>query len=158
MDLFLSVFVVVLAAVGAAVVAGIYVSLSAVVIPAFLRLKPASGAIAMRSVNRTSARWPLLVVLGATAVAALVAPVLVLALDAGGPSPWWVLAGSVLTLSVFVLSVVKTIPLDRRLGSMESAEAAEFWPEYAQRWTAWNDLRAAAAGAGAVLLVVSLVA
>lgn len=158
MALFFSVFVVVVAAVGAAVVAGIYASLSIVVVPALRRLKPGNGAVTMRAMKRSSLRWPMAVILGGTALVATIAPVLNFVVDAGGPNRWWVVAGAVLTWGAFVVSLIGTGPLDGRLGSLESAEAAEFWPHYSERWTAWNDLRAALAGAGAILMVVSLVA
>lgn len=158
MSLFLSVFTVVLAAVGAAVCAGTFVSFSVVVMPAIRQLKPGHAVVAMRSVARSAVRWPALLVLGVSGLAVILAPVLAFTSDAGGPNPWWTLAGTLLALAGFVVTGVGTRPLAVRLGSMGPADAVVFWPQFAERWTAWNDVRAAATGAGSVLLVVSLVA
>ncbi|GIJ00284.1 putative membrane protein [Sediminihabitans luteus] len=155
-----AVLVVVLAAVGTGVVAGVFFAFSAVVMPALRRSSPALAAGAMRAVNHAAVRWPLLVALFGTGLAVVVAPVLVVvAADDGGPVLGWVIAGAVVYVAGGVgVTIAGNVPLNNRIDRVEIGEARAFWPEYAERWTAWNDIRTASCVVACVLLVTSLVA
>ncbi|ROS77090.1 putative membrane protein [Cellulomonas sp. PhB143] len=159
MDPSLGVLVVLLAIVGSGVVAGVFFAFSAVVVPGLREGSPALGAAAMRAANRAAVRWPLMALLFGTGLLCLLAPFVVGAGNSSdGPVLGWVVAGSVLYLvGAIVVTVAGNVPLNRRLAALDVPGSREYWPRYAERWSARNDLRAAGSAAACLLLLVSLV-
>ena len=130
-----------LVAVGAGLVAGVFVAFSVAVMPA-LRRRPADAGVAvMQEVNRVIVGPVFLLLFLGTGVLAVVAAVLDLR-DVPGAALYVVGALGV-TMAV-------NVPLNNRL----DAEGEPVWERYLTRWTAWNHLRALAATAAAVLLAL----
>lgn len=110
-------------ALGCTLVAGVFAAFSGFVIAAFGQLSDAEGAAAMRSVNVTAVRPPLMVLLFGTA-AACVAVLLT------GPSVPQV-AGVALYLTGTVgMAIAANVPLNDRLARDPST-----WPAYRRSWT-----------------------
>jgi len=151
-------FMTLLAALGCALIAGIFLGFSNFVMPALARLRPAHAVRAMQSINVVVLnRWFLGVLLG-TALACVG-----LALNALGawsePGAWLRFAGSCSYL-VGTVWVTKRyhVPRNETLARLpaESAEAEHFWPRYVASWSAWNHVRGAAAFVAAALLILAL--
>ncbi|MGY1813498.1 anthrone oxygenase family protein [Blastococcus sp. SYSU D00820] len=151
--------VVVAAAVGSGLVAGVFLAFSGFVMRALGSLPPAAGAAAMRAVNVAAVRPPLMTALFGTALLHVVAAIGVLA---GGPldrSGVLVLAGAVAYLAGLVgVTAVANVPLNDRLAATEpgSADEAASWARYTRRWTRWNTVRTVAGTVAAAAMAVSL--
>jgi uncharacterized membrane protein len=140
------------AAVGSAVVGGVYIAFSAIVMPALRRRAPADAAATMTAINVAAERALFLTVF----VGAAAASAAVIVTESTGPQPGAPLRllGAALTLAGTASTIVGNVPLNRRLAAAES-EPAAFWPRYDQLWTRLNHLRAVLSVTGAVALLVS---
>ena len=129
-----------LTAVGCALVGGVFFAFSGFVMPALGRLD--DGASAMRAVNVTAVRPPLMVLLFGTA-AACVAVLVV------GPGVLPRVGAGLYLAGTVGVTIAANVPLNDRLERDPST-----WPAYLRTWTRWNSLRTAAATAAAVLLLL----
>jgi uncharacterized membrane protein len=145
------------AALGSAVVAGVFAAFSGFVVRGLAALPPATGAAAMRAVNVTALRPPLMTALFGTAalcVAAVVAVLVAGGLAGEGPVlP--VLAGAVAYLAGAVLvTAAANVPLNEELRRSVpgTPDGDAVWARYLRVWTRWNTVRAlACTGAAAAL-------
>jgi uncharacterized membrane protein len=140
------------AALGSAVVAGVFATFSGFVMRALGALPPATGAAAMQAVNVTALRPPLMTALFGTAALCVAAAAAVLA--GGGPvAP--VLAGAAAYLAGAVLVTAgANVPLNDELRRSVpgTPEGDAVWARYLRVWTRWNTVRAVACtGAAAAL-------
>jgi uncharacterized membrane protein len=149
---------VVLAAVGSALVAGLLLAFSTAVMPALGRRPAPEGIATMQAVNAVILNPLFGLVFGGTAVVslALVASAPFTGDEAGAG---WRAAGGLLYLAGVVgVTMVVNVPMNESLDQVDpgsEAGAAE-WGRYLRRWTAWNHLRTALGTAAAVALVVAL--
>jgi uncharacterized membrane protein len=149
-----------IAALGAALVAGIFYAFSTSVMWALGKLAPAQGIEAMQSINVAVFNgWFMGALFGTAALC------LVLAIGSlfawSQPGAVYILSGSVLYLAGTILvTIVFNVPLNEALAATKSAgtEGAQLWTRYLADWTWWNHLRTAAALAAAALLIMALVA
>ena len=147
-----------LAALGSALIAGVFFGFSSFVMPALARLRPAQGVRAMQSINVVVLNRSFLGVLLGTAFGCSA-----LALSAlyswAAPGAGLRFAGSCLYLAGTILVTgVYHVPRNQALArlSAESAEAERFWPAYVAGWSTWNHVRSAAAITAAALLTLAL--
>ena len=149
-----------LAALGAALVAGVFLAFSAFVMRALDALEPAAAVAAMQQVNRFAPRTGLLVPLMGTALLCVVLAVLAVVSLAGGPSAraCWVLAGCLLYLVCFGVTAGFHVPRNDALALVDPVGpgAAAAWRAYAGPWLVGNHVRTAAAALGAVALLAAL--
>jgi uncharacterized membrane protein len=141
------------AALGRGLIGGVFYAFSTFVMKALARRPPAEAIAAMQSINvAVLNRWFLVPFFGtgllcaAAAVAALLAGPVATAV--------WTAAGALLyiggTLGVTMKSNVPRNNALARLAPQDPASAA-YWPRYVAEWTAWNQVRTAAALAAAFL-------
>ncbi|MBD8869117.1 anthrone oxygenase family protein [Nocardioides donggukensis] len=144
-------------AVGAAVVGGVLYAFSAFGMPGLRNAEPRVGMAAMQEMNRMAPRAPLVVPLMLTA--ALSAGLAVAAVLGRVDDRWWVLAGCLLYLAAFAITVAFHVPRNEALDRVDvhGPDAVEAWHQYAGAWVRWNHVRSAAAIAGSASLVVALV-
>jgi uncharacterized membrane protein len=144
------------AAVGAALVGGVFFAFSTFIMPALDELPAAEGIEAMQAVNRTAVGPGLMLALFGTA--ALCAGVGVIALrHRDRPGARWLLAGSAMYLvGAIGVTMAANVPLNDSLAAVHphAAGAAGTWADYLTRWTAFNHVRTAASVAAAGLLLV----
>ncbi|SEP79340.1 anthrone oxygenase family protein [Microlunatus flavus] len=149
-----------LAALGSALVAGIFLAFSAFVMRALQALDPASALAAMQQVNRFAPRAGLLVPLLGTALLCAVLGVVAVVSLATGPSArgWLVLVGCLLHLLAFGVTSGYHVPHNDALALVDphAAGAAAAWRAYAGPWLVWNHVRTAAAALGAAALLAAL--
>ena len=144
-------------ALGAGLVAGIFFAFSSFVMRALARLPAAQGIAAMQSIN-VAVIHPvfMLAFLGTGAACAIV---LVLALVQRGPETALSIAGSLLYLvGTLLVTMVFNVPRNNALAALDptSVEAASRWRDYVAGWTAWNHARTAAALAAAACFTIAL--
>jgi uncharacterized membrane protein len=113
---------------------GVYFAFSALVLPA-LRSRPADEAAAtMRAVNVAAVRAPFMTVFFGGAVSA----VAVVALDLfDEPQPLRI-AGAVLALAAFGVTVARNVPLNDALGRAVGADGGAAWSRVEPRWRRAN--------------------
>jgi uncharacterized membrane protein len=149
--------IIVIAAVGCGTVGGVFFAFSALVMSGLTRLPDTQGIEAMKSINVTAVRPPLMLALFGSAA-------LCVALVARAISTWGdrqallLLAGASLYLAgAIVLTTTCNVPLNNRLASLSShaPDAAAQWRDYAQAWTLANHIRAIASLAAMVLLILA---
>lgn len=146
------------AALGCGLVAGVFFAFSTFVMPALARLQPPQGIAAMQSINITAINPLFMLALFGTAFACLFLAVSVL-FKWHQPSAFYLLAGSLLYLvgAIGVTSAFN-VPLNDALAIVkpDSSEGATLWARYLTNWTFWNHVRTIAALAAAALFTISL--
>jgi uncharacterized membrane protein len=134
---------------GSGLLAGVFFAFSAFVMSGLRRLPDPGGAAAMRSINVTAQRPPLMIAL--FGVCALCAVMIVRALATWSqPGAAWLLVGAVLTI-VGALGVTAAInvPLNDRLDA-----GTITWSKFLAAWDPANHARTVLCLAGCALLLV----
>ena len=148
------------AVVGAAV-GGLFYAFSTFVMRGLDRTESVDAITAMRGINaEAQANVPLGALFVGSAVLALgVGVVAVFRLNS--PGAGYVLAGAVLILLAFVVTMAFNVPLNNALdridpSTVSAADAAREWQAYLVPWTLWNHVRTVAPLLGSVLTLVGL--
>ncbi|MGW9629453.1 anthrone oxygenase family protein [Agromyces sp. NPDC055520] len=151
----------IIATLGTGIVAGVFFAFSGFVTQGLARLPAADAARAMREINVTAVRAPLMLAIFGTA---LVVAALVVFAVLGEPegATWWSLAGAALYL-VGVVGVTggANVPRNNRLATPSAADAAalaDAWQAFRPGWVAWNHVRTITATAACLAFVLALVA
>jgi len=146
-------------AVAGAVVGGIFYAFSTFVMTGLDRAGPTAAIEAMRGVNaEAQANAPFLLVFVGSAVLALgVGATATVRL--AQPGSGYVVAGAILVLLAFVITVAFNVPLNDHLAAVDptgssAADATREWRAYLGPWTAWNHVRTIAPLLGSVLILV----
>lgn len=151
------IWVLVVTALGSALVAGVMFAFSAFVMRGLASLPAVTGIVAMRAVNRDAVRPAfMLLFLGSTVLSALVVIVGLVELD-GGSAALAVAGGLCYLTGSFGVTAAINVPLNNRLDAA-SDEDTDFWAEYVSRWTRWNHVRTFASVVAALLLVLAALA
>ena len=157
MNLFITVAVV-SAALGCAVVGGIFFAFSNFVMKALARLPAAEGIAAMQSINVVVLnKWFLGVFTGTALVSLMLAGYAIMNWSTA-PAPW-LLGGSVAyVVGTWLLTIIGNVPLNNRLAEASPHEAgsADTWQDYLDRWTRLNSQRALGAVVAALLFIIAL--
>lgn len=148
------------AAVTTAVVGGIFFAFSTFVMTGLDRAQPAEALAAMRGINaEAQANVPFLAVFVGSAVLALGVGVAAVC-RLSQPGTGYVLAGAILGLVAFVVTMAFNVPLNDHLAAVDlsgpAADASREWRAYVGPWTAWNHVRTVAPLLGSVLMLVGL--
>src|SRR5688500_5109140 len=146
------------AALGAALVAGVFYAFSSFVMPGLKRLPAPEAIAAMQSINVTAVTPAFMAGFMGTAALSLVVGVWggFRLSEAEGP---WLLAGGVLYLvGTFGLTAAYHVPRNHALVELDphSAEASPRWQHYYAEWTRWNHVRGLAALAASAAFVAAL--
>ena len=146
-----------LAAVGSGLMAGLFFVFSNFAMRALAKLPPAQGAAAMQSINVVILNPLFLLVFMGTAILSLASGVFAV-LHWGKPGMLFVLVGSVLYLAgCIVVTGTQNVPLNNRLAAVqaESPEGEAMWEEYLAKWVPWNHVRTLATIAAMAAFVVA---
>lgn len=144
------------AAIGSGLVAGVFLAFSSFVMQALARLPAPAGIAAMQAINVTVIN-PLF--LGIFFGAALASGGLIVAtLLAATPSATLLAGGLLYLIGTFGVTIAGNVPLNERLARLDAASpaAAAFWRDYLRRWTRWNHLRTAMATLAAIAFICAL--
>jgi uncharacterized membrane protein len=146
-----------LAALGAAIVGGIFYAFSSFVMRALARLVPLHGAQAMQMINVVVITPSFMTVFMGTAALSIVL-VAALALAGGHANAVLLVAASAsYVLGCFGVTLVFNVPLNNRLAALDGAPAADYWPKYVAPWVRWNTVRTVASLLSSGLFVAALV-
>lgn len=147
---------VIAAAVGAALVAGIFYAFSTFVMRALAALEPPEGIRAMQSINVLVINpWAMGAMFGTALLAAAVA---ITAVAGGQGGSTAAIAGAGLYLVGCIgVTGTRNVPLNDQLARAGAEEPAThaLWQRYLQRWTRWNHVRTAASFAASLFFFVS---
>ncbi|GEP27278.1 DUF1772 domain-containing protein [Cryobacterium levicorallinum] len=147
------------AALGAGLTGGVYLAFSFLVLPAF-RTLPAAPAVsavsAMQRINVSAVRAPFMTVFFGGAAASVA--VIVVQLTSNVPAGPTRILGAVLALAAVVITVVRNVPLNNALVSVDanSPGLTAAWQSFDRSWSRANYARAAVSVAAAVALIFSL--
>lgn len=146
-----------IAALGAAMMAGLYFAFSNTIMSSLAKLEPAQGIAAMQSINRTIQN-PLffLLFVGTAASCALL---LVFSLGKlPATSAILMVSGAVIYLvGSLVVTGVFNIPLNNTLEVLapNASGSANWWANFLATWTAWNHVRTVASVVAAILFLIA---
>ncbi|WP_447727887.1 anthrone oxygenase family protein [Sphingomonas koreensis] len=146
---------VLIAAIGAFVIGGVFYGFSTFIMQALGRVPGPEGIRAMQAINVTVMTPLFLGVFIGTALL-LLGLGIVAGLNPGQPGAMHVIAGAALyVLGCFAVTMVCNVPLNNAIAAADpvSAEGAAVWARYLRDWVFWNHVRTAAALIGAVVLV-----
>lgn len=147
---------VLIAAIGAFVIGGVFYGFSTFIMQALARVPGPEGIRAMQAINITVIN-PFFIGLFIGTALLLLGLAVVAGLNFGQPGAIHVLAGAALyVLGCFAVTMVCNVPLNNALAAVDPAGAddAALWARYLRDWVFWNHVRTAAALAGAVALVL----
>ena len=146
-----------IAALGAAMMAGLYFAFSNTIMSSLAKLEPAQGIAAMQSINRTIQN-PLffLLFVGTAASCALL---LVFSLGKlPATSAILMVSGAVIYLvGSLIVTGVFNIPLNNTLEVLapNASGSANWWANFLATWTAWNHVRTVASVVAAILFLIA---
>jgi len=146
------------AALGCALIAGVFYAFSTFVMQALARRPAPEGIAAMQSINVVVLnRWFLVPFFGSALLG--VATTVAAALEGSATQVIGALAGTVLyVIGTLWITVARNVPRNNalaRLAPQEPASAA-YWARYVAEWTWWNHMRTAAALAAAACFCLAL--
>jgi uncharacterized membrane protein len=139
-----------IAALGCALLAGLFFAFSNFIMKALMRIPAPSGIAAMQAINVTVLN-PLFFALffGTAAACALL-------LFLGWERPLAVLGAALYLVGSFGVTMVFNVPRNNALARLDPADSVAAWRRYVQEWTWWNHVRTFAAVLAAVLLALEL--
>ncbi|WP_299166256.1 DUF1772 domain-containing protein [uncultured Arthrobacter sp.] len=141
------------AAVCAGATGGVYVAFSAMVMPVLDRRAGSEAVGAMQRINVLAVRPPFMGIFFGGAVASVVAGLTAGTTDAQGLVR---VAGAVLVLASFGVTIAVNVPLNNRLARVSDPINPDVWRAFAGPWTRANTVRGVLALAGAAALAGSL--
>ncbi|MFK7963060.1 MAG: DUF1772 domain-containing protein [Burkholderiaceae bacterium] len=150
---------VLVAALGSALVGGIFYAFSSFVMKALSHIPAAHGISAMQSINIVVLNRSFLGLFLGTAVMSVLISVYALSHWQMASAPYWLAGAAAYLLGTFAVTAIGNVPLNDRLAIAEPAsdEAARLWREYLTRWTWLNTVRTAAAISATVMYVLGFV-
>jgi uncharacterized membrane protein len=147
-----------LAALGSALMAGLFFVFSNTIMAALGRLPAASGIAAMQTINLSILNPLFLAVFLGTAVISALLVLIALFNLAQAWSLLLIAGGLCYLIGAWLVTMIFNVPLNNRLAAAkaDSAEGAGVWSEYLRVWTAWNHLRTVLSLAATGLFVLAL--
>lgn len=146
------------AALGSALVAGVFFAFSSFVMPALAQLPPAQGIRAMQAINRAALQKPFLLTFVGTGLVCLVLAALSAADCADVRARYRLAASLCFLVGTFLVTRAANVPRNEALAAPdpEGVQAAARWASYLSEWTAWNHVRTGAALVALVLAMLAL--
>lgn len=149
------------AAVSSAAVGGLFYAFSTFVMKGLDRTDPTDALSAMRGINaEAQANAPFLIFFaGSTLLAAVVG--MLAAMRLSQPGSGYLLAGAVLAVLAFVVTMAFNVPLNNHLealnpSALSAADAVREWQAYLVPRTNWNHVRTVSPLCGSVLMLIGL--
>ncbi len=153
------IFVLVLAAaLGSGVMAGVFYAFSTGIMPALRRLPAPRGIAAMQSINVAVINPLFLGAFLGTAMLALGTSVVAITRWGDDGSLAAIVGSAMYVVGAVVVTATVNVPMNNALAAVDasSQESAGLWARYLTRWTAWNHVRAAASLAACTAFVLAL--
>jgi uncharacterized membrane protein len=147
-----------LAALGCAMMAGVFFAFSAFVMKALARLPAEQGVAAMQAINVAAVTVAFMAALFGTAVACGALAVWALFAWDERFAPYLVVGSALYLVGTILLTIAYHVLRNEALARVEprGSGTESHWRRYLSGWTAWNHLRAATALAAAATLTIAL--
>jgi uncharacterized membrane protein len=148
---------IVLAALGSGLIAGVFFAFSTSVMKALGKLPPNEGMAAMQNINVIILNPVFLGIFMGTAALSVL---LIISVFFGWPHPGtaWLLAGSILYLvGSLLVTTAFNVPMNDALASATPENGAGLWADYLSRWTMWNHIRTVASLASTASFIIALI-
>jgi uncharacterized membrane protein len=146
---------------GSGIAAGAFYAFSGFITQGLDRLPAADAARAMREINVTAVRPPLMIALFGTALLAVALLVLAFTGSLGGGTWWAVVAAVVYLVGAVGVTGGANVPRNNRLAATsatDDAALADAWHAFRPGWQAWNHVRTLTCAAACVGFVLALLA
>lgn len=146
------------AALGCAVIGGIFFGFSNFIMRALERLPAADGIAAMQSINVVVLNKWFLGVFTGTALVSLLLSGYAIANWGSTSSPWLLGGGVAYVLGSWLLTIRGNVPLNDDLAALspDDGDSVEAWQHYISRWTSLNSQRALGSVVAALLFIIAL--
>ena len=146
------------AAIGSALTAGIFFAFSTFVMQALGQQPNASGIATMQAINITVINPWFMAAFFGPAMACLVLTMIALRQWEQPGSICWLVGSLLYLIGTIGVTVVGNIPLNDALAIVApgSPDGATLWSQYLTDWTVWNHVRTVAAFLSATLFMLSL--
>ncbi len=144
------------AALGFALMGGVYFTFSGFVMRSLADLPGAAGVAAMQSINRVILSSAFMPVFWGTTLTALALAIWA-AVHRGFPGAGMVCAAGVIYfVGMFVCTALFNVPLNDRLDAIDPSGAdLALWADYLVRWTRWSHVRTVASMVAAGLCIAA---
>lgn len=147
-------------AIAYALVSGVFLAFSSVVMPSLAASNPAGAIQSMQIINRKVFPTLFMVMLIGMAV---VSPALmgwVLWQEAGPAGPWILGAGLSYMTGVFLVTLGFNVPMNERLHPMDpmGPVAEAYWHRYVPGWSFWNTVRWMASAVSSTCMLMATLA
>lgn len=154
----LTLSILIAAALGSGMMAGLFCSFSNFVMQALSEIPPPKGIAAMQSINLVIVKPTFLIVFLGTGIACPVALGLGWQQLDKSALAWATAGGAVYVLGSIVVTVAFNVPLNNLLAAVdsESEEGAKMWEIYLVRWVRWNHVRSIATIVSTVFSIVAV--
>ena len=149
---------IIVSALGAGLVGGIFFAFSTFVMAALARLRPDQGIATMQSINVTVHNPWFLGAFFGTAVGCAALAVLA-ALDLSRPGAVLLLVGGLLYLvGTIGVTMAANVPRTNALARVEpeSTDGVDLWTRYLSVWTMWNHIRTGASLCASAAFILAL--
>lgn len=135
-----------LATLGAGLMAGFFFAFSNTVMQALRRMPVPAGIQAMQTINVTVLNPVFFAAFFGTAALGILLGVFALLGLVPSGGIWLFLGGLFYVVGTFLVTVVFNVPMNEALAKVEPAttQGAELWREYLFRWVMWKHVRAVA--------------
>jgi len=144
------------AAIGSGLIAGIFFAFSTFIMTAFSRIPPEQGIAAMNSINVTIVRSPFMLLFVPVMILCIVIAIMAFMDWQGSASIWMISGAAVYVAGSFISTIVFNVPMNDTLADLSGSEALTFWNRYLADWTWWNHVRTMASLASAIAFVRAL--
>lgn len=147
------------AAIGCAVIGGVYFTFSTFAMSALSTLDRVAGMSAMQAINAVILRSPFMPLFFGTTLAGVALAGLAV-YHWSQPVSLLVLAGAIIFVAgMFLVTVLFNVPMNNELMAADAASAssAALWQDYLTRWTLWNHVRTVSSIAASVIFALVLV-
>ena len=146
------------AALGSGMMAGLFCAFSNFVMRALSRLPPTRAISAMQSINEVIVRPAFLIVFLGTGVACALAFGLGWQHLSKDTLVYVSAGGAIYALGGIAVTIAFNVPLNNRLAAVdpESKGGANMWQVYLAKWTRWNHVRSIATIFSTILLILAV--
>lgn len=147
-----------LTALGSALMAGLFFTFSNFVMRALGQLQAHEGIAAMQRINVVILNPLFFVVFMGTALLSLVLLVATV-LQGAQPNAIYIVAGGLSYLvGVMAVTITRNVPMNNALDALPaaSAEAQQLWQRYLVDWTRWNHVRSVTSFLGTLFFILAL--
>lgn len=147
-------------AISCGLLAGVYFAFSTFIMPAFGRIGPVHGALAMNSINSTILQSLFMPFFFGTTLVSLVLVAFALFHRSAPGATAMLVGGLIYIVGMFLCTAFVHVPLNNALAAVDpaSSSATSVWENYLKNWTLWNHVRTIASSIASALYMMAIAA